>query len=528
MIVLPTIAGSVSSGSVVKVSGLTGGSVRGMSYKRSDGELLRPSLVLIDDPQTDATARSATQCEQRVRLLAGAVLGMAGPGKRMAGVMACTVVVPGDMADRILDATKHPEWQGTRKKLLYSFPTNMALWEENHRVRSINIARGDKGVAGNEHYRHRQKAMDEGAVPAWVHRFHRPDDSQGIPGEISAIQHCMNLYFQDAEAFWSEYQNDPKAIKNDSEWPTADKIAARSNALKRGDIPTACNHLTLYIDVHDRLLYWMLCAWQDDFTGYVIDYGPYPDQGKRYFSLTNATKTLARACQGAGRDGAIYAGLKAVCDAMLPRRWKRDDGAELQIALAMIDSSWGEQTGTVHKFVREYPSSILYPAKGVGLGAAGNPWDDRKPQPGERAGHHCRIAPTPNRTARGRHAIIDTNYWKTTVARALMASPGDAGAITLYGMDPDSRVNPSELHRLLADHLTAEKPVETMNVRSGRAVIEWRLLPARPDNHWFDCLVGCAVMASMLGASTVPAAIAPGAEKKPKSKPTYRRSCWTI
>jgi hypothetical protein len=30
-------------------------------------------------------------------------------------------------------------------------------------------------------------------------------------------------------------------------------------------------------------------------------------------------------------------------------------------------------------------------------------------------------------------------------------------------------------------------------------VREWSQLPAHPDNHWLDCLVGCAAAASMCG-----------------------------
>ena len=33
-----------------------------------------------------------------------------------------------------------------------------------------------------------------------------------------------------------------------------------------------------------------------------------------------------------------------------------------------------------------------------------------------------------------------------------------------------------------------------------RTVDEWKLRAARPDNHWLDCLVGCAVAASIQGA----------------------------
>ena len=60
----------------------------------------------------------------------------------------------------------------------------------------------------------------------------------------------------------------------------------------------------------------------------------------------------------------------------------------------------------------------------------------------------------------------------------------------------------------MADHLTAEYRVKTQG--RGRTVDEWKLRPERADNHWFDCLVGSAVAASiqgtvLLGTDAVPA-----------------------
>ena len=60
-IVLPTMPGSIASGAIIKVAGITG-RIRGMKYKRADGQTMRPSLVVIDDPQTDESARSLSQC----------------------------------------------------------------------------------------------------------------------------------------------------------------------------------------------------------------------------------------------------------------------------------------------------------------------------------------------------------------------------------------------------------------------------------------------------------------------------------
>ena len=54
---------------------------------------------------------------------------------------------------------------------------------------------------------------------------------------------------------------------------TAEQIAAKLNGYRAGEIPLGCNHLTMFIDVQQKVLFWMLCAWEDNFTGYVVDYG---------------------------------------------------------------------------------------------------------------------------------------------------------------------------------------------------------------------------------------------------------------
>jgi len=60
---------------------------------------------------------------------------------------------------------------------------------------------------------------------------------------------------------------------------------------------------------------------------------------------------------------------------------------------------------------------------------------------------------------------------------------------------------------MLADHLTSEYRVPT--TARGRTVDEWKLKPGKPDNHWLDCLVGCAVAASMQGSTAQGTSTAP-------------------
>ena len=55
---------------------------------------------------------------------------------------------------------------------------------------------------------------------------------------------------------------------------------------------------------------------------------------------------------------------------------------------------------------------------------------------------------------------------------------------------------------MFAEHLTSEYFIKTE--ARGRAVDEWKQRPEQPDNHWFDCLVGSAVAASVQGSSLTP------------------------
>jgi len=77
---------------------------------------------------------------------------------------------------------------------------------------------------------------------------------------------------------------------------------------------------------------------------------------------------------------------------------------------------------------------------------------------------------------------------------------GDAGCLSIFGRK-------AVQHRLFADHLTVEYRVRTEG--RGRTVDEWKLPVHKPDNHWFDCVVGCAAAASMRGVSLGAIAAAP-------------------
>jgi hypothetical protein len=457
-----------------------------MKHKRADGTSARPSLVLIDDPQTDESARSPSQCANRERILAGAILGLAGPGKKIAGLMTLTVVRPDDLADRILDRDKHPQWQGERTKMVYAFPARDALWQRYAELRADGL-RNDRGTAeGTAFYKQHRTAMDEGAVIAWPERFNHD--------ELSALQHAMNLKLQDEAAFFAEYQNEPlPEVQALDDLLSANQIAGKLNGQARAEIPIGCTRLTMFVDVQGKALFYLVAAWEDDFTGYVIDYGTEPDQKMAggYFTLRDMRRTLAAAAPHAGVEGAIYAGLERLAEAYLAREWRRDDGAMVRIDRCLIDANWGSSTDVVYQFCRQSPhAGVLMPSHGRYVGASSLPFGDYKRKRGERVGLNWRV-PVVTGKRSVRHIVFDTNYWKSFVHARLAVPMGDPGCLSLFGNKP-------EPHRLLSEHLTSEYRVKTEG--RGRTVDEWKLRVEGLDNHWLDCLVGSAVAASMQGA----------------------------
>ncbi|HRT24654.1 MAG TPA: phage terminase large subunit family protein, partial [Anaerohalosphaeraceae bacterium] len=482
-IVLPMIDGSKSSGAVISSSGMKGSDIRGQNYARSDGRVVRPQLVMVDDPQTTESAWSPSQSQRREAILAGDVLGMAGPGKKISGLMACTVIRPGDMADNILDRQKHPEWQGERTKMVYAFPTNEKLWAQYAEIRADSLRNDGDGSEATEFYRQNREAMDAGAIVAWPER-HNND-------ELSAIQHAMNLRFRDEAAFFAEYQNEPIVEAEGEDMLNADEIAAKLNGYNRSIIPVSCNLLTLFIDVQQKALFWMLCGWEGDFTGYIVDYGTWPDQKRLYFTLRDIRRTIAQQKPGAGLEGALYNALEKLTDEKLGRFYRREDGLDMKIDRCLIDANWGQSTDVIYQFCRQSRfAGIVLPSHGKYVGASSIPFSEYKRKKGDRIGLHWRIPNTAGKRA-VRHVLIDTNYWKSFVHARLAVAMGDPGSLSLFGRDETT-------HRLLAEHLTAEYRIQTM--ARDRVADEWKLKAIRPDNHWLDCLVGCGVAASMEGA----------------------------
>lgn len=478
-IIFPSVAGSPVSGSVLRTVGITG-AVRGQLVTTRDGKTLRPDLVLIDDPQTRESSKSPTQTDEREALVNGDILGLSGPGQKIAALMCCTVIYDGDLADRFIDRERNPAWGGRRVKLLPEMPTNLDLWDEYAEIRRQSLRDYGDNRAGNAFYKKNKRKMDLGAVAVWPERFN--------PDELSAVQHAMNIRIDRPKAFNSEYQNEP----DPSDLGAVDdltqlELQGKLSKLPRHTPPHESTRITAFVDVGGSIHWYCVCAWDDHFGGSVIDYGTFPRQNRAVFASSDIRPTLQQAFPGQPDETAIVKGLEAITEELTSRRYSLADGsASLAVDRILIDS--GFQTELVYQFCRNLRSPIITPSKGFAIGPNRAPMSEWTRKPGERHGESWRLAPT-NGT---RLLVFDPNYWKSFVTQRIKTPVGVRGCLGVFG-----RPDEVHTHQLFFEHLLSE--YRTRVAGRGRQIDVWDVRPDRTDNHWWDCLVGCAVAASLQG-----------------------------
>lgn len=487
-LVLPSLPPNPAASANIVVRGLTG-RIRGYKFARPDGRDVRPSLVIIDDPQTRKSAKSLAQNNERESIINGDVLGLAGPDVPIAALMPCTVIHPDDMADRLLDPERNPEWQGERMRLVYKWPEGQkadALWEEYGVLRKQALRDGRPPTKADALYRKNRKVMDGGSKVAWPERKY--------PGTLSAIQHAMNLVLKLGKAgFNAEYQNEPIRAKLDEEIRLdADTIAAKVNGHTRGIVPITAAHLVAMIDVQETALFYAVVAWGAGFTGDVVDYGTYPDQKRLYFEKSDIKRTYRDELPGQALEAQLYQALRNLTTDLLGRQWKREGGiSTTSIALCHID--YGHKADVVFQFCRESPfRNILMPSKGKGIGAAGTPLNEYKGQKDDVVGESYRIGTLQTAKRAIPSVLFETNHWKSFAEQRLNTPQGARGALSLFGDSP-------LYHRMFADHMASEYHTRVKALKTGRTVDEWKETPGR-DNDLFDCIVGCCVAGHRAGA----------------------------
>lgn len=434
-IVFPTVGGAATSGARVQCAGITAGNIRGMAATDNDGRKFRPDLVLIDDPSTAESARSPEQNNLRERLIKSDILGLAGPGQRIAALITCTVIAENDLADRLLNHDSNPEFHGVRLPLLRKFPDNLALWRDYWEARAVSEDEG------NSYYLKNRSELDRGASLMWEERKN--------DGDPSPLVTAMNLYLRDPMGFMSEYQNEPESFAADSKEITSDAVAA-------------CVHpaggflaYTAAVDCHKDLLYAVVMGWDGRGAPSIVDVLYTPDQPRRVFRKYDAAVKLPPT------DAGYMAGLRDIID-RLNERYKPH--------VIAVDVGY-EQALTVSAFSA---APNVVGVKGAYYGARSQRLiADYRNTSTQRVGRNWFIQLRQDKSGRYKLLTVDVNNWKTRLA-ALFTER--AVGVCVDPVDVKQLVN----------HLQAERAVLVES--ETRRVYEWTAAPGS-DNHLLDCCV---------------------------------------
>ncbi|WP_436715812.1 terminase gpA endonuclease subunit [Roseiconus lacunae] len=501
-------------GACISAAGITGGGVRGPVITLPNGDVQRPDILLIDDPQTKKSARSTSQTQARYEAIMES-LGMAGPSKQIAAYCSCTVIQNGDLSSQLLDPEENPEWRGKICKLVYEWPEDETLWEEYREVRNEELRSGGDGTVANQWVIDHWGDLHRGAKVGWNDRkgglTDADDDDESVPC-VSALQYAYHLRFRNEVTFWAEYQNTPLGSIQEKRFDLkAKEIAERTGPHPRYVVDAECEKLTAFADIQGNVIFYIVMGWTMKGRGFVLDYGTFPDQKKLYFTKRQIRFTLQQEARTKVATDALFDGLTKLSDKLLGRMYRRADGADLAIDRMGIDCRY--QTRTVRRFCRESNHrGKLTPMMGQYISKDRLPWDYWTHKKGMRLGVHCRTQPPPQNQPGAREVLTDTNWWKSWCAERLTTSIGSDKAILLY----DDRRNATH-HQLISEHWTAEDAIDEEN-KSGVMVTEWKQKHSGIDNDLWDCLVGASVLASIEG---VP--VEDGPLSTPKKKKARRR-----
>ena len=468
----PKVPGSKSSGATVRAVGVSG-SFRGASTDSPFSLGDRPDFIILDDLQKEELARNPERVADLEEKINSAIEGLAESGYELSMVMACTVLQPGDLADRYLNTEIYPQWHGIRGRMLDELPADMDRWREFRSMR-----REDPGKAHRFYWVNRG-AMRKGAEVSWPEKF----DPKHY---YDALEMAMTRWADNERGFWSECQNQPMQPAGAAVQVPAKEIMQRINGLDRRELPETAALITAFVDVHDDLLYWAVCAWDKDGSGFCLDYGTYPEQRRHYFSKRDGGLYTMRDRFRTTANLSLKSGLAELFGAMV--RWQYTDGIAdpKAIDLIWVDARYKHETVEA-AITSAHVADRVMPALGANIGATNKPMLEWKDEPGRQKFPH--LVKEKRKGWRYKSVQTDVNWFKSLLHEKFALEPGVPGSFTFWGADPT-------FHRMIAEHCSAET---VQLISSGQyEVNQWREKPLRPDNHFFDCLVGNLAASSVL------------------------------
>lgn len=499
------------SGGIIRSGGILSSKIRGARHV-VDGAVIRPTLGLVDDPQTEASAASKRSCYRRERVIQAALPGLPGAGEAWSCLMTMTVIEPGDVADRVLDRDKHPDWHGVRHAALDSLPNQdaMDLWFEWNQIREACLRKDEDLEVAHRFYRKNMKAMKAGAEIVWK-------DGYDTDRFVDPLEQAMDWFFRDRQGFWSELMNNPAGFEPECR-PKLDRdtVSVRCHHLKAEAAPLEAEFVTAFIDVQQQCLFYEVRAHAMDSTSWILQYGTWPGQPRAYFTLADIKLTLdSQYAKFPTLQTKLKAAIKDLATMLFAKDWNREDGHVLKLNVAGIDANW--ETETVKAAVRSSGfMSRLIPTHGRSFRPPKTPLNDLPKKEGDRVGSFWRLR-APREKEAIRHLVYDVDHWKSFHRDRLLIPQEAPGSCSLFaGRD----------HTMYADHQLSEYSSFVHDLSTQRTVEIWEHRPERPDNHLWDTSVGNSMLGAMLGVQ-LPDAAAVGQQTQLRRRKKKRKASRT-
>lgn len=483
----PDVPGSKAKRAAIAIRGLDS-AVRGLHLSGH-----RPSIVCIDDPETEDSARSEEQAKKLEDRIDKGIAGLGGQQRGVARVMLTTIQNRICASYRFTDPSQKPTWRPRRFRFLVKKPDRQDLWEEYAAKREEDLQQVDeKGNYTDPNARRSHKfyvddreSMDAGAIIANPHRFDDTVLPDGSQNEVSALQRYYNeIVRMGAVAVACELDNDPPEEAGPMESGiTAYRVRNQISGYRRGIVPPGCEKLVQAIDIGKYRSYWVVKAFRIDCTAYVVNWG-----------------VLEVAHDDPGSDEAmdkvILRSLYERRDEMIREPLRTVDGQPVEIDLTLIDARF--RTDVICHFCKE---AGLKWKPAMGHGTSGGCVQTRFVPPtrrttDKRPGDGWFEKRRPKR--QGWMVHMDTDRWKAWEHDRWMTPPGSPGTCLLAGERwPKTRLKSKDAKRedqqrmSFAAHITNEVEREFEGVR------EW--YTKSHTHHWLDASYMADVAANMCG-----------------------------
>lgn len=462
-------------GSILYAAGLTG-HIRGIYRVPREGGRLRPDFVLPDDPQTRESAKSELQTADRIKLINGDVMRLAGHNRQIAAMMPCTVISRGDLAEHYLG---QPTWQGQRVRAIKAWPGGVATREEiADDVRALLEEYRDRWLA------EKTKQGAEGSATAF-YLAHQAEIEAGVEvfwkemyvhdSEVSAFQHCLHLMWEDGEySFDAEMQQEPVADRPEAEYHlTAEAVRKAIGVHARGELPEDRASVVAFVDLNYHAAAWAVVAASNIPVYSVVDYGWWtPGKGRPVWQEKGAKESL---------EVAIYRACEQVVGMLLAQPY----GREIKAIGIDCGSRWASTVHAACKLLmaRHNPPPV-YAAKGF----PGHQYrEPHRRQLIKRRGYNADIRFMP--PDREQMMQWDSHAWHMITQKGWLIPVGMPGSICLF------QTGGRLLHAQFAEEVAADV-LEGTEERNGRTFAKWK---TTGRNEMGDVVAGAAALLSTDG-----------------------------